>query len=151
MNIPRDKTIIFYPVTLTLIDRFLKTLTLLITFKHSLFYMNIPCDKTFLWVPLYLTLWPCPWSLTHFWVNFNLANNFWTVSARALIYHMSIPCDKTFPWFHNFFKDVLHPTYVIMLCKCWSSMISANYFRNACVKNKKKITFYIILSSSLKL
>ena len=30
--------------------------------------------------------------------NFNLANNFWTVSARALILHMSIPCDKTFPW-----------------------------------------------------
>ena len=28
--------------------------------------------------------------------NFNLANNFWTVSARALIFHMSIPCDKTF-------------------------------------------------------
>ena len=27
--------------------------------------------------------------------NFNLANNFWTVSARALIFHMSIPCDDT--------------------------------------------------------
>ena len=30
--------------------------------------------------------------------NFNLANIFWTVSARALIFHMNIPCDKTFPW-----------------------------------------------------
>ena len=30
--------------------------------------------------------------------NFNLANNFWTVNASALIFHMSIPCDKTFPW-----------------------------------------------------
>ena len=30
--------------------------------------------------------------------NFNLAYNFWTVSARALIFHRSIPCDKTFPW-----------------------------------------------------
>ena len=29
--------------------------------------------------------------------NYNLANNFWTVNARALIFHMSIPCDKTFP------------------------------------------------------
>ena len=29
--------------------------------------------------------------------NFNLANNFWTVSARALIFHMSISCDETFP------------------------------------------------------
>ena len=35
--------------------------------------------------------------------NFNLANNFWTVSARALIFHMSIPCDKTFPWIPIFF------------------------------------------------
>ena len=25
--------------------------------------------------------------------NFNLANNFWTVSARALKFHMNIPCD----------------------------------------------------------
>ena len=30
--------------------------------------------------------------------NLNFANNFWTVSARALIFHMNIPCDKTFPW-----------------------------------------------------
>ena len=35
--------------------------------------------------------------------NFNLANNFWTVSARALIFYMSIPCDKTFPWIPLFF------------------------------------------------
>ena len=26
---------------------------------------------------------------------FNLANNFWTVSAIALIFHMNIPCDRT--------------------------------------------------------
>ena len=44
----------------------------------------------------------CPWFYWFFmsfcpplW-NFNLANNFWTVSARALIFYMSIPCDKTF-------------------------------------------------------
>ena len=61
--------------------------------------MNIPCDKTFHWVPLFFTLWPWPWSLTHFWVNFNLANNFWTVNARAFIFHMNIPCDKTFHYF----------------------------------------------------
>ena len=35
--------------------------------------------------------------------NFNLANNFWKVSARALVFHMSIPCDKTFPWVPLFF------------------------------------------------
>ena len=33
-----------------------------------------------------------------FFENFNLANNFWTVSARALIFHISIPGDKTFPY-----------------------------------------------------
>ena len=33
----------------------------------------------------------------------NLAYNFWTVSARALIFHMSIPCDKTFSWVPLFF------------------------------------------------
>ena len=37
-------------------------------------------------------------SIYHYLWNFNLANNFWTVSARALIFHMNIPCDKTFPW-----------------------------------------------------
>ena len=30
--------------------------------------------------------------------NFNRANNFWTVSASALIFHMNIPCEKTFTW-----------------------------------------------------
>ena len=29
--------------------------------------------------------------------NLNIANNFWTVNARALIFHMSIPCDKIVP------------------------------------------------------
>ena len=31
-----------------------------------------------------------------FFENYNFANNFWTVNARALIFHMSISCDKTF-------------------------------------------------------
>ena len=30
--------------------------------------------------------------------TFNLANNFLTMSSRALIFHMSISCDRTFPW-----------------------------------------------------
>ena len=38
------------------------------------------------WLPLFFTLWPWPWSLTHFFENFNFANNFWTVSARALMF-----------------------------------------------------------------
>ena len=36
-------------------------------------------------------------------LNFNLVNNFSTVSARALIFHMSIPCDKISPWVPLFF------------------------------------------------
>ena len=42
-------------------------------------------------------------SFCHSLWNFNLVNNFWTVSARALIFHMSIPCNKTFPWVPLFF------------------------------------------------
>ena len=60
-----------------------------------------------LWVPLFLTLSPWTWSLTlFFFFNFNLANNFWTISARTLIVHMSISCDKTFPWFHYFLINI---------------------------------------------
>ena len=33
-----------------------------------------------------------------FFENYNLANNFLTVSARALIFNMSYPCDKNFVW-----------------------------------------------------
>ena len=36
-------------------------------------------------------------------LNVNLANNFWTVSARALIFHINNSCDKTFPWVPLFF------------------------------------------------
>ena len=35
-----------------------------------------------------------------FFENFNLANNFWIVSARALIFHMNILYDKTFSVYH---------------------------------------------------
>ena len=39
-----------------------------------------------------------------FFDNFNLANNFWTVSARSLIFQMSDSWDKTFPWVPSFFN-----------------------------------------------
>ena len=35
--------------------------------------------------------------------SFYLANNIWTVTARALIFHMSFPCDETFPSVTLFF------------------------------------------------
>ena len=44
-----------------------------------------------------------PWSLTNFFENFNLANYFWTVSAKALIFHMNITHDNTFQLVPLFF------------------------------------------------
>ena len=40
-------------------------------------------------------------------------------------------------------KDEWHPTYVIMMCKRWTSMNSTNFLRNASANFKKKsITFF---------
>ena len=80
---------------------FWKLLTLLITFKQwvlELWY--------FIWVFFVIRpLFPCDLDLGIWpmFENFKIANNFWTVSARALIVHMSIPCDKTFLWVPLFF------------------------------------------------
>ena len=73
--------------------------------KAQKFLLSIPCDKTFPWAPFFLTLWPWPWILTHFFKNFNLAINFWTVSAN-LINLLSISCVKAFPWVPLFFYPV---------------------------------------------
>ena len=58
----------------------------------------------------YLFFLPCDLDIgvfsLFFFKNVNLANDFWTVSARALIFHMSIPCDKTFLWFHYFLINI---------------------------------------------
>ena len=56
---------------------------------------------TIIFYPVTLTLEYDP-----FFENFNLAYNFWTVGAKALIFHMSIPCDKTFQWVPLFFYPV---------------------------------------------
>ena len=47
--------------------------------------------------------WTLAFELDLFLENFNLANNFWTVSAWALIFHIGIPGDKTFPYIRLFF------------------------------------------------
>ena len=87
---------------------FFLTLTLLITFEQwalelwyftGAFLVTRPFrGYTNIFDPVTLTL-----ELDPFFENFNLANNFWTVSAGSLIFHMSIPCDKTFPWVPLFF------------------------------------------------
>ena len=56
--------------------------------------------------------------------NFNLANNFSTVRARALIFHMSIPCDKTFLWIPLFLTLWPWPwrlTYFLKTLTLWIS------------------------------
>ena len=62
---------------------------LLYCFKH--FYAPEIKDRGAYCFVLYVILSFCPPLL-----NFYLANNFWTVSARAFIFHMCIPCEKTF-------------------------------------------------------
>ena len=98
---PSVGTIIFNPVTLTFeFDPFLKTLTLIITFKQwvlKLWYFTwiFPCDNPFRGYHYFL---PCDLDLGVWPIFeiFNLANKFWTVSARDFILHMSISCDKIF-------------------------------------------------------
>ena len=118
LNIPCDKTFPWVTLFFTLwswswsLTHFLllKTLTLLITFLNEtwalieLWY--------FTWILIFLVIRPflgyhyffdtvtLTLGLSDISENFNLADNIWTVSSRALIFHMSIPCDKTFQWFH---------------------------------------------------
>ena len=94
-----------WPLSLTY---FLKTLTLQITFEQwvlELWY--------FTWVFLVIRHFSGyhyffhPMTLTFefdlLFSNFNFANNFWIVSARALIFHMSIPnVIRPIHWYHNF-------------------------------------------------
>ena len=66
MSIPCDKTIIFYPVTLTLefdpyFENFIHANNFwTVSAKALIFNMSIPFDKTFSWVPFFFTLWPWP-------------------------------------------------------------------------------------------
>ena len=39
-------------------------------------------------------------------------------------------------------KDEQHPTYIILLCKRWTSMISTYFNHNACVKKFKINNFF---------
>ena len=79
---------------------FSETLTLLISFEQ--WVLELWC---FTWVFLvirpsrgYHFFYPVTLTLEFdlLFENFNLAYNFWTVTARALIFHMNIPCDWVF-------------------------------------------------------
>ena len=65
----------------------------------------------------------------------NFSNNFWTVSARAVIFHMNIPCDKTIIFYpvtltlefdsffenFNFANNFWYFTWVFLVVRsiCW--------------------------------
>ena len=113
MSIPYYKTFLWVPLFLRhllwswSLTYLLKTLTLLINFKQRVLELWY-----FTWVLLlarpfrvYQQFWPCD---LYFgvWLTFeyfNLINNIWIVSARALIIHMSIPYDRIFLLVLTFF------------------------------------------------
>ena len=80
-----------------------------------------------------------PWATSLTWETSSNKKNIW--SNLWLNYMVDDERQKPIISFLTI-KDVLHPTYVTMLCKRWTSMISAYYFRDACVKNKNKYNFF---------
>ena len=78
----------FWPWTFT----FFKNINLLITLKKVkkvsaralIFYMNISWDKALRWVPTIMTL---TLEFDLLFENFNIAKNFWTMSARVYKFH----------------------------------------------------------------
>ena len=92
--------------------------------------------------------------------NFNLANNFWTVSPRALIFHMSILCDKTFPLVPLFFTlwpwtwSMTHFFKTLtLLNNFWSVSARALIFHMSipCVKNFLWFYYFLINIRAFKL
>ena len=63
-----------------------------------------------------------PCNLT-FIENVHHSNNFWTVTARALIFHMSILWDQTFPWVLILFYP-WHLTLVYFFVENFSKMMA---------------------------
>ena len=104
-----------------------ETSTLLITFEQWVFHISISCD-------LDLGVWPIFW-------NFNLAKNFWTVSARALIFHSSIPCDKTFLWVPLFFTLWTWPLSLTLFLK------NFNHANNLLTVSARALIFYMRILS----
>ena len=96
MSIPCDNACPWVPNFFTMCPWtwIFKTLTLQIAFEQWVlrpFKLIFFVTRTFWKYQMFL---PC---------RRDLANSFWSVSARALIFHMGIPCDKIFPCIPTFF------------------------------------------------
>ena len=117
MSIPGDKTFPWVPTFMTLcpwsLTCLFKTLTFLVVFEQWglelwyftwIFLVTRPFhgNQHFLCIFLGILFLSCLSFCPPLW-NFNLANTFWTVSARALKVHLSIPHAKTFLWVPTFF------------------------------------------------
>ena len=98
MSIPCDKTFSWVPLFLTLwpwpwsLTHILKTLTLLISFEQWVLERQGSLVATNNFALMTLTL-----EFDLLFENFNLAKNFWTVSARVYTFHMNISSGKAFP------------------------------------------------------
>ena len=99
MRFPCDKIFQYVPLFLTLLS-----CPCILKWKLELWYFTWeflviwPFRGYFIFYPVTLTL-----EFDPFLGKNNLANNFWTGSAAALMFYMSISCDKTFPLVPIFF------------------------------------------------
>ena len=91
--VPTFSTLWAWPWCLT---NFLKTFSLLITFEQwglELWYFTWMRQNLFVVTNIF---YPVTLEFGLLFENFNLANNFLTVSARVIIFYTSIPCDNIF-------------------------------------------------------
>ena len=104
-----------------------------LSFRHSLILSFCPPIWNFLVIrPFrgYHYFLSCDLGVWQFFLeNFNLANNFWTVSAGALIFYMSFPCRG----YHYFFYPV---TLTLEFDPFLDNLNLANNFRTVSVKAK---------------
>ena len=76
----------------------------------------------------------------NYFLNFNLAKNCWTVSARALIINTSIPSDKTFKLVPSFFFN--YP--VTLTLKYWLLLENFTLVNNVWTLSARALIFQMI-------
>ena len=121
-------------------DSFLKTHHLRLVYLQLLYYFYAPEieDRGAYCFVLSVLLSFChsPW-------NLNIANNFWTVNARALIFHMSIPCDKIVPLVPLFYTLWPWPWSLTHFLKTLTLLIT--FERGHCVSQTHRVLLYYAL------